>query len=175
MTEQIIWATTVGLSNDTIHSLVDSLASPDSAERHAAREQLEEVGEPAVPLLVKALRSPNENARWEAAKILGKIRDVSAAPALVRALDDEKAGVRWLASTALINLGRDALVPVLRGLEHNSDSIWFRDGAHHVLGALIRDGVADEAAPVLEALEYLVPRIEAPVAAYHVLEELSAI
>ena len=85
-------------------------------------------------------------------------------------------GLLWgavtLAATALINLGREALVPLLQGLEGNSDSIWFRDGAHHVLRSLVRDGVADEAMPVLEALEDIEPCIGAPIAAYHVLQEL---
>lgn len=156
----------------TISSLVDALASTDGVKRHAAREQLETIGRPTVPFLVRALRSPSEHARWEAAKALGKIADASAAEALVRTLEDEKAAVRWLAATALINLGRDALVPLLRGLESNSNSTWFRDGAHHVLRELIRDGVADEAIPVLEALEDIEPCIEAPMAAYHVLQDL---
>ncbi len=159
--------------DETITSLVDALAGPDGVERHAAREQLEEIGSPAVPVLVRALESPSEHVRWEAAKALGKIADASAAPALVRTLEDEKAAVRWLAATALINLGRDALAPLLIGLEGHSDSIWFRDGAHHVLRSLIRDGVADEAIPVLDALEDLEPSIEAPVAAYHVREDLN--
>jgi HEAT repeat protein len=170
--ERIRYVNNVVPSDYTIASLVDALASTDGVERHTAREQLEETGRPAVPFLLRALQSPSEHARWEAAKALGKITDPSAAPALVRTLEDEKAAVRWLAATALISLGRDALVPLLRGLEGNSDSIWFRDGAHHVLRSLIRDGVADEAIPVLEALENLEPCIEAPIAAYHVLEDL---
>jgi hypothetical protein len=90
----------------------------------------------------------------------------------VNTLKDERAAVRWLAATALINLGHDALAPLLRGLEGNSESIWFRDGAHHVLRSLMRDGEADEAIPVLEALENIEPCVEAPIAAYHVLQEL---
>jgi hypothetical protein len=152
--------------------MVGELASPDGLERHAAREQLEGIGKPATPYLLTALQSPSEHARWEAAKALGKIADPGAAPALVRSLEDEKGAIRWLAANALTNLGRDALVPVLRGLEGHSDSIWFRDGAHHVLVTLIRDGVADDALPVLEALEHIAPCIEAPVAAYHLLEDL---
>jgi HEAT repeat protein len=158
--------------HETVTSLVDALASPDGVMRQSAREQLEDVGTPAVPSLVRALESPSERARWEAAKALGEITDPRAASALVRALQDQKAGVRWLAARALINLGHDALVPLLQGLEGNSDSIWFRDGAHHVLLSLIRDGVADEAVPVLEALENIEPCIEAPIAAYHVLNDL---
>lgn len=173
MIERIGYANdTIVLAADTIDSLVDSLASADGLERHAAREQLEELGSSSVPALVRALKSPSEHARWEAAKALGEIADPSAAPALVSTLCDQKAAVRWLAGEALIHIGRGALAPLLRGLEGSSDSIWFRDGAHHVLRSLIRDGVADEAIPVLEALENLEPSVEAPVAAYHVLEAL---
>jgi hypothetical protein len=172
MTEQNRYPSATVPGDETITSLVDTLTSTDGVERHAAREELEEIGSPAVPALVGALKSPSEHVRWEAAKALGDIADASAAPALVRTLEDEKAAVRWLAATALINLGRDALAPLLKGLEGHSDSIWFRDGAHHVLRSLIRDGVADEAIPVLEALENLEPCVEAPIAAYHVREAL---
>jgi len=172
MIERIGYKNTTVPGDETIASLVDALANTDGVERQAAREKLEEIGRPAVPFVIRALQSPSEHARWEAAKALGKISDASAAQALVRTLEDEKAAVRWLAATALINLGRDALVPLLRGLEGNSDSIWFRDGAHHVLRSLIRDGVADEAVPVLEALENLEPCIAAPIASYNALGEL---
>lgn len=172
MIERIGYQNTIVSGDETITSLVDALVSRDGVERHAAREQLEEIGRPAVPFLVTALHSPSEHARWEEAKALGEIADPRAASALVSTLEDEKAAVRWLAATALINLGRDAVVPLLRGLEGHSDSIWFRDGAHHVLCSLIRDGVADEATPVLEALEDIEPCIEAPIAAYQVLQDL---
>lgn len=160
------------VDEERITSLVNKLASANGLERHAARHILEGIGRPAVPLLLRALQSPNADARWEAAKALGVIADPIAAPTLVSSLQDEKPGVRWLAATALINLGRDSLVPLLRGLEGTSDSPWFLDGAHHVLHSLVRDGVADEAIPVLEALENLVPAVETPVAAYRVLRTL---
>jgi hypothetical protein len=172
MVERINNGDVVAPNDKAITALVDTLTSADGVERQAAREQLEEIGRPAVPFLIRALQSPSEYARWEAAKALGAIADPSAAPALVNTLEDTKAAVRWLAATALIHLGCDALVPLLRRLEGNSDSIWFRDGAHHVLSSLIRDGVADEAIPVVEALENIEPSIEAPIAAYHVLQDL---
>lgn len=172
MMERIGYQSKVVPGDKKIASLVDALASTDGVERHKAREELRRIGRPAVPALLKALQSPSEHARWEAAKALGKIADPRAAPALVSTLADDKAAVRWLAATALINLGRDALAPLLLGLEGNSDSIWFRDGAHHVLHNLVKDGVADEAIPVLEALENIEPCIAAPIAAYHVLEDL---
>lgn len=158
--------------DETIASLVNALASTDGVERCAAREKLEKAGRPAVPALLTALQSPSAHARWEAAKALGEIADPSAARVLVSTLEDEEQGVRWLAATALINLGHAALAPLLRGVESGSDSIWLREGAHHVLRSLIGDGVADEASPVLEALEDIEPCIEAPIAAYHVLQAL---
>lgn len=173
MITRIVEKEPVVLSVEEIKTLADALADGDGVKRHNARTQLEEVGKPAVPYLISVLKSPNEHARWEAAKALAEIADPSAAPALVNALCDDKAAVRWLAGSALINLGHDALAPLLRGLEASSDSIWFRDGAHHVLRSLIREGEADEAIPVLEALENLEPRIEAPIAAYHVLQEMN--
>jgi HEAT repeat protein len=173
MITRIVEEELVMLSDEEMKAALDALCDGDGVTRHAARERLEKVGRPAVPYLLGALQSPNEHCRWEAAKALSSIGDPSAAPALVRTLDDNKAAVRWLAGEALINLGRDALAPLLRGLEGSSDSIWFRDGAHHVLRSLVREGVAEEAIPVLEALENLEPRIEAPIAAYHVLQELN--
>jgi HEAT repeat protein len=158
-------------SDDQIAAWVEALSNADGVERHAARVQLEEIGKAASPALLTALLSPSRYARWEAAKALGEISDPGAAPALVDRLEDEESAVRWLAATALINLGRDALVPLLQGLETHSDSLWFRDGAHHVLHSLVRDGVADEVQPVLDALENLEPRVEAPIAAYHVLQD----
>jgi hypothetical protein len=172
MIEQIGFESQTVPSANEIRSLVEALASADGVERHAACKQLTELGQPAVPALLTALQSPCEHVRWEAANALGAIPNPSAAPTLVKTLEDEKAAIRWLAATALINLGREALVPLLRSLESHSDSIWFRDGAHHVLRSLIREGVADEAIPVLEALENLEPRVEAPIAAYHVLKDL---
>jgi hypothetical protein len=156
----------------TIKSLIAMLASQDGVERSGAREQLVGIGRPSVSALIGALRSPSRHVRWEAAKALSEIRDPRAAPALVDALQDKRPAVRWLAARALVALGRDALIPLLDCVQRASDSVWMREGAHHVLHTLIRDGVADEAIPVLEALEDLEPTIGAPVAAYQVLQQL---
>ena len=172
MTEQVNYEKVVTLGKGEIAALIDTLSSADGIQRSAAREQLEKIGQPAVPFLVETLQSPSDHARWEAAKALGQIADPAAAPALVHALQDGKSGVRWLAATALINLGHAALAPLLRGLEGHADSIWFRDSAHHVLHSLVRDGVADEALPVLDALENIEPAVEAPIAAYQVLQQM---
>jgi hypothetical protein len=155
-----------------IDPLLAQLAGRDGVQRRKAREKLVDIGKPAIPYLMTVLQSPNERGRWEAAKALGEIREPAAAPALVQALEDEESAIRWLAATGLIRMGREAMRPLLEALEGNANSVWLREGAHRVLHALIRDGVADEAIPVLEALEDIEPAIEVPVAAYYALKEL---
>jgi HEAT repeat protein len=161
-------------STATIDGLIRKLASSNGLERRDAREHLVELGGPAVEALIEALKSPHDHARWEAAKALGEMRDPRAAAALVDALQDKESAVRWLAAKGLIALGRSALVPLLRALEYESDSAWMREGARHVLHSLIRDGVAEEAEPVLEALEDIEPSMEAPKAAQTALRRLGA-
>jgi HEAT repeat protein len=155
-----------------INPLLDMLASKDGIQRRNAREQLVVIGKPAVPHLMNVLQSPNERVRWEAAKALGEIRDPLGAPALVQALEDEESAIRWLAATGLIAIGRASLIPLLEALETRSNSVWMREGAHHVLHTLIRDGGSDDALPVLEALEDIEPAVEVPVAAYYALKKL---
>ena len=155
-----------------LESLVAALASEVGTERLHARERLVEAGEPAVPALVLALQSPSENMRWEAAKALGAIGDPRAAAGLVDSLEDTQSAVRWLAAKAPIALGRGGLVAVLHGVERCVDNYWMKEGVIHVLHTLVRDGIAPEAAPVLAALEGIQPRIEAPIAAYHLLQSL---
>jgi HEAT repeat protein len=156
----------------TIDSPMKDLASSDGLVRQNARRRLVQLGDTAVPALVNGLQDPRERVRWEAAKALGEIRDPAAAPALVAALEDEEPAVRWLAASGLIGLGRDALAPLLEGLEGHSNTVSMREGAHRVLHALMREGKAREAQPVLDALENLEPPVEVPVAAYHVLHKI---
>lgn len=153
-----------------IDCLVAELGMPDGVVRWNARQRLVQIGKPAGPALIGALASADEGVRWEAAKTLGEIRDPQAGPALVDALEDFASSVRWLATKALIALGCDAFVAVLQALEKCADNLWLREGVEQVLRDLIQDGLADEALPVLEALRGLEPEVQAPVAAYNVLE-----
>lgn len=159
-------------SKETLNQLIVQLGDRDGLRRQAAREELVAMGSPALPYLIKELRSPNERLRWEATKALGEIRDPRAAPALVQTLEDEEPAIRWLAATGLIHLGRASLRPLLQALESHSDSMWMREGTHRVLHSLIRDGVADDAVPVLEALEDIEPAVEVPIAAYRALHKI---
>lgn len=122
---------------ERVEDLIKVFRKGSGRERQAAREQLCEIGHPAVPGLIDALRYPEDQVRWEAAKALTQIPDPRAAAALVEALTDSFS-IRWLASEALINIGEPALVPVIRGLLANPDAPRLREGAHHVLTGLRR-------------------------------------
>jgi HEAT repeat protein len=143
-----------------LSTLISALRSSDYGERVHARQALGEIGHPAVESLVELFADPSHQVRWEAAKTLVAIADAGASPALVKTLLDEEFDVRWLAAEALIAIGRDGLEPLLRALEEHPESVWLRQGAHHVLHDLKDPALRELVAPTLEALESLEPEIE---------------
>jgi len=157
----------------TVNSLVADLASNDGLLRVKARRSLVAIGGQAAGPLVEALTASNQWVRWEAAKALGQIGDPAAAQALVGALEDKMFDVRWLAAEGLIIIGRDSLSPLLQALLENSDSVWLREGAHHVLHDLAQQGFADILQPVLVALEDIDASVEVPLAAKTALRNLA--
>jgi HEAT repeat protein len=161
------------IRSEDITSLVVQLGDDDGLLRRKARESLVNLDGSAVPSLVKALSNPSRDVRWEAAKALGELGDASAAPALVQALEDERFGVRWLAAEALIALGPEAVLPpLMHALSESADSIWLRQGAHHVLRARARIGLPEKVQPVLAALEDVEPAMECPTLALNAWKSL---
>lgn len=152
-----------------------ALNSKDGMERQHARLALVELGKPAVPYLIKALKDKHQQLRWEAAKALGSLNDPDAAPALVEALMDESSEIRWLAAEALIALREQAVVPLLLALEKHFKSVWLRHGAHHVLHDLGRYHLLNkQTLQVLETLRSLEPVVTIPWAAKTALDSLKA-
>ena len=150
--------------------LVD-LENDDIQVRNAARWQLASIGPEAVPDLIQQLNTDKERCRLEAAKILGEIRDPSAAEALVEALLDNSISVHWAASEALIKYGRDAILPLLEGITRHFDSMRFRQGAYHILHVLERFHQLDSnVQEVLDALRDIEPSASAPWAAERAIE-----
>lgn len=158
-------------SAEDFEVLIEALGANQGQVREQARVELINVGYQATEPLIEALHDPNAHRRWEAAKALGAIGDARAADALVKALDDENPGVRWVAGNDLIALGRAGVAPLLHALIEDSGSIWLRENAHHVLQTMARGGI-NELAPVVDALENIVPTIEVPVASYHALQAI---
>lgn len=155
-----------------IGTMIDALGSDSGPVRQQARHDLVELGSLAVGPLIEAIGDPNIHRRWEATKALSAIGDARAASCLVQTLEDEDPGVRWAAGNGLIDLGEDCLEPLLRALIDRGGSVWLREGAHHVLHALVREGM-EELSPLVDALEDIAPTVEVPVVAYQVLDAMS--
>ena len=110
--------------------------------------------------------------RWEAAKALSQIANPASIQALLEALSDKEFDVRWLAAEGLIRIGRKVVGPLLETLVEHSDSLWLREGIHHVLHDMNRGNLDKTLRPVLTALEGTEPSLEAPLAARGALNVL---
>ncbi len=150
-----------------VESVVADFASRDGGVRLAARQVLVAVGRPAVGALVAALADLRTQVRWEAAKSLGEIADPAATEALALTLDDKVFDIRWLAATALIAIGREAILPVLRVVINCADSTLCRSSSHHVFHDLAAndEDLKETLAPVLAALDGRAPSVEVPLVA----------
>ena len=79
--------------------------------------------------------------------------------------------IRWLAAEGLIHIGNKAVKPLLRALIEHPDSLWLREGAHHVLYDLPESSnFRQSTKPVLVALEDVQPSLEVAFAAEAALE-----
>lgn len=159
-------------TDSTVKNLIRALASFNDLSRVEARRALVATGRQAVPFLIEALNDPESLRRWEAAKALGEIGDPNAAPALVKALEDEAFEVRWAAAKALIEMNVKGLKPLLQALIERADSVFLREGAHHVLHDLAKGELRKYLGPVLIALEDIDSAVQVPTAASHGLEML---
>ncbi len=65
----------------------------------------------------------------------------------VKALEDSDFGVRWAAAVALTQNGDRALPPLLQALLDHPESVWLREGAHHIFhysaGPIVRQHAAE--------------------------------
>jgi len=155
-----------------IEAMIAALSSEDDGKRVKARHSIVAMGKAAVPLLAQALRNGDTLVRWEAAKALGEIGVSEAAPPLVKALEDGEFDVRWLAAIGLIGMNIRGLKPLLHALMEQGDSVFLREGAHHVIHDLAKGGLRKYLALVLAALENVEPSMGVPQAAFHALEML---
>jgi HEAT repeat protein len=160
-------------SRKTIQVWIDDLGSLKESERLKARSSLIREGANAVSPLIHELSNSNSRARWESAKALAAIKDPSAAPALVHTLTDEDHDVRWAAMQALIVFDRAGLEPLLQALMRDFDSVWLREGAHHILNVLKkRRELRQPSLHVLRALEGVEPEVTVARAAEAAWESL---
>ena len=158
-------------TKESIEGLIEQLSNLDGAERERARQKLVKIGRPALPFLIDLLSNRTQLLRWEGCKAIGSIADPATAKVLLKALSDESAEIRWLAAEGLIALKQQALVPLLQTLETDFESPYVRKGAHHILNALERQHLlTNDSKTVLNALQYLEPKISVALAARKALQ-----
>ena len=163
-------------SSAEIQDLVNNLGSKDGILRVKSRNKLVSVGTAAVPALKEALSDKNQWCRWEAAKALGEIASPEATDALINSLEDKSFDVRWLAAEALVAIGSAVDLPMLQVLVNKSDSIWIREGAHHIFHGLInKNRFIQTLRPVLLALEDIYDSYNVTFAARKALDSMESI
>jgi HEAT repeat protein len=160
-------------TNNAVPELVSKLRSKDGVQREKARKALVTIGKPAVSSMLELLSDSDQHVRWEACKALGSIKDPTSAVLLVQALSDESTEIRWLAAEALIALGNKSVVPLLQALKKHFDSVFLRQGAHHVLHNLERQKkLKKETLAVLDTLREMGPEAPIALAVHKALESL---
>lgn len=157
----------------TIEGLIAKLGKDHGGqERQHAREELIKMGSPAVPYLIEATHDHDAQRRWEAGKALGSVIDSRAAPALVVMLDDRELSNRWVAAHSLSLMGKPAVIAILQALVERGNSVWLREGAHHVLRDMAGSYLGKTIAPVLQALDNTDAESLVPIAAHEALLKL---
>jgi hypothetical protein len=152
---------------------INVLGGSNKAERMQAIALIKREGEAVIPVLIQTLSTGATQIRLQVARLLTSLRVNSAAPALVKALEDDDHDVRWAAMKGLIGLGRSGLEPLLLALQKDFDSVWLREGAHHILHMLKNQGsLRQPSLDVLQALEGLEPEVAVPMAAERAWESL---
>lgn len=157
---------------EEIKCLMEDLGSKDGITRTKARETFVAMGIPAVDYLSELVEHPKRLCRWEALKALGEIADPDSGPLLALALEDEESDVRWLAAEALIAIGKEGTVAALERLIDKSDSLFTRQGVHHVLREYLHRTHDELVAAVLVALDGVDPVVHGPIAAEKALKKL---
>jgi HEAT repeat protein len=162
-------------TESAVKSLIDELHSKDGSVRRQARHKLVEIGSAAVADLVQRIESSKHSFKWEIMKTLEQIADPQSAPQLIKVLEDDEFDIRWLAAEGLIRMGPAAIRPLLEALSLKSDSVFMREGAHHILSALGDDQLGNARNEIRELMNHLkkVSSVEdVPILVSRVLEEM---
>lgn len=161
----------------SVDSLIEELRGKDGLARQKARIALVKIGEPAQDALVNAFKDKSDIMHWEVAKALSQIGSSKAAETLIQALEDKEFSIRWIGAEGLIHIGQDGVLELLTALTERADSVWLREGAHHVFHDLIDKTLVsgetyEQVSLVLEALNHGDPVTETNGAAHKALEIL---
>jgi len=138
---------------DTINKLIEELNSKDGIKRQKARIELVKIGNEAIDPLRKLLSSKEHHTRWEAIKAIGEIGSSNSIQLFIDLLEDDKFYIRWLAAEGLINVGQPSIKPLVSALMKDFESIYLREGTHHVLKYLETRNEYVDNSKIIPALE----------------------
>lgn len=133
--------------------LIPDLISSRTTRRQKARLKLSEISPMILDQVAKLIESKNKQLRWEVAKSLEDRSSLGSIPVLLKLLADEESDVRWLAAEGLINIGRESVIPLLHEIIYN-ESIYIREGAHHVLHQLFTGKERRDYHQLMKALKH---------------------
>jgi len=140
-----------------ITTLIHALKDENINVRQWAVNELAGIGESAISPLITTLSDEKAWARWESAKVLGKIGDARAVEPLIAALRDSTNHVREKAAEALGNIGDvRAIEPLIVALQDESTLV--REKA---VEALSKIGDERTVKPLIAALHDFALRGEA--------------
>lgn len=115
-----------------------------------------------------------EGAREAAVQFLGSDPTPANLERLIQALEDNDFGVRWTAAATLAGVGDAALLPLLRALVQRN-SVWLREGAHHVFYYNKSERVSNRTAQLQQALRGPAAEVASAAAAERLLLTLKAV
>jgi len=113
-----------GITEQEISSLIAKLSNDDPIVSSDTKNELIEIGKPAVLQLLDILEKTKPNTRHLICKILGSIRDDRAIPALVKLLENKEESLTSIASVAADNLkyfSDNSIIPYLMRVVTSTD------------------------------------------------------
>jgi len=108
-----VYTIVVELGQPAVPALLKAVESRDRAQRERVIAALGTLGAPAAVEPIARILSSASERRYVAAWALGEIGDPAGIPALLKALDDEDGEVRKRATRSLIKLNRAAVTPLV--------------------------------------------------------------
>ena len=105
--------------------LISTLADPDENIRVVGSVALQNLGEPAVPYLIEALKAESAEIRLNAAYALGEIGTPldTILPALIHTLTDPEWNVRRLVVRALVTIGSPTVTSLIQALHSDNPDL----------------------------------------------------
>jgi HEAT repeat protein len=158
-----------------VAELIQQLSARNVATREHARQTLVGIGPLAVADLTRATRTADMVGRLEACKALAEIAHEAAIPALIRCLEDSHQDVRWVAAEGLLNIGSEAVEPLLLALIDRAASFTILESANHLLHGFARRSTEPIFDPLIATLKSSEPGAAVPPAAEDVLVKWRAL